>query len=203
VSAGKTILLLESDEQIVKDVIASLRLIDVSVQLVRTASEVKPAAREKRPALILLRLRLQGDQKAVIELAAELAADEELREVPAAVLCTESEKRLLEGHLHLFDAAINLPVEFPEFTKQVQRVMEARRGGVTRESRPGPEAGEASQWPEAAQRNLGIACAIQHAVIEKLKREGRLFGAGAAAVAALVMEATAEICAHFDPRKPL
>ncbi len=205
---SNAILLVESEEQVIKDVVCSLRLIDVPVLSSASVAEAKQSALKEKPALILARLRLQDDESAGITLARDLADEKMLGDVPVVVLCTPSEKRLLEG-VDVFDAQISLPVEFPLFTRQVQSLMDSARKKtkasavslVPKAAKAAPAREEENQPP--VHNNLAIVSGIQFAVLEKLKNSGALQEKLPEEIPALVAEVTHEVCSKFDPKKPI
>lgn len=206
---SNAVLLLESEEQVIRDVICSLRLIDVPVLASASVTEAKQSALNDKPCLILVRLRIQGDDAAGLALARDLAGDQDLRDVPVVLLCTASERRLVEEHTDLFDAQISLPVEFPLFTRQVQGILQ-RLSGEREHPRElkllrseTVEKGEVriDGNADVLYRNLGIISAIQHSVWENLRRDERVGKIPPEQMPGLVAEATREVCSKFNSKK--
>ncbi|NLF24315.1 MAG: hypothetical protein GX589_01480, partial [Deltaproteobacteria bacterium] len=90
------VLLMEVEDSVIKDVICSLGLVDISVVSSFDVDQAKRMALEAKPNLVLARARISGDEQAGVNLARELAG-EGLR-FPVVALYRQGEKGLIEGH---------------------------------------------------------------------------------------------------------
>jgi hypothetical protein len=211
--AASAVLLLESEETVIKDVTCSLRLVDVPVIAFWDVAEAKRVAVERRPALILARARIRGDDQAGASLAMALAGEKLLDEMPVVVLYTQGEKELVESQRSFFFSEIGLPVEFPYFTNRVRNIMEEIRTRSQRAAGPESAAGkgalgvgkiegraETGLAGEKDRRNMLIAYDIQLRVLDQLKRGDILSKVGEHQVPGIVESVTHQICAAFDKK---
>ena len=222
-TAARSVLLMESERAVIKDLTCSLRLIDLPVQEVGSVLEAKSCVRSNKPALVLARPVVGSDSQAGITLARELSADRELQSIPVVLLCTPSEKSLIENDLNLFDAEVILPVEFPAVTYQIQDLLKRFAAGknaaaeplnktapvdtVEQVTRAGlvlngtiAEVAIPRLTPEQ-ERNLHVAYRIQLAVLDELRRS-RFFGKiDPEKVPNVVAAVTKSVCHYFDQEK--
>lgn len=199
--AAEPVVLLESEENVVKDVVCSLRLVDIPVLASWSVDEAKRLALESRPHLVLARARVSGDENAGVRLAQALAA--ERRGLPVVALYTPGERPLIEPHRGLFASEIGLPVEFPEFTYTVQRIISGLKSVPTGEASQSPAVDQPTAAPstpsaaeEAGARELGmlIVYDVQHRVAEILAKDPRLARARPGEVFDIIQEATRTVC---------
>jgi DNA-binding NtrC family response regulator len=218
----ESVLLLETDKQVVKDVTCSLRLVDIAVHAAGSVTELINEAKRKRPGLVITRAGVVGDEKAGVRLAEELASKEELAAVPVVLLCTSSERSAIEKYIEMFDAEVALPIEFPSVTYQIQEVLdkstaEAKVSSMLLEPEMPLEDGVSKvmqaveegrgDLPTAAikpmdcenrRRNLVIAYDIHIAVLRELE-QSRMFGSlNSARVPQVVAAVTQSVCNAYD-----
>ena len=124
----QTLILLEQDEKIVSDVKCSLDLIGVSIAHAEDLNSCKQAISEHTPPLILARIGKQIDDRET--LIKSIGEGGRLYGVPVTALGTETELLACkDAGLSAF-AELKLPVEFPQFTYEVQRIMADALGSV-------------------------------------------------------------------------
>lgn len=205
------ILLLESEESVIKDVTCSLRLVDIPVLASFDVVDAKRVAIESRPNLVLARARIGGDSLAGVNLARALAGEGAGFSVVA--LYAPGEKGLIDEHRDLFVSEIGLPVEFPHFTRQVQQILaslqpEAQEGhadkaGAASSVKPAevPHQPPAESAAEVRGRNLLIAYDLQLGVLDQLRQDPHLSKASVREMVDLVQDTTKRVCASFDQRK--
>ena len=227
-SEAQAVLLVESEQSVIKDLTCSLRLIDLPVYSAGSVLEAKSSVRSKRPSLVLVRSVVGDDPQAGVTLARELSVDQELGSLPVVLLCTPSEKSLLEGSLELFDAELNLPIEFPSVTYQIRDILKRFEKGkaikdhalldrvipdtVERVAKAVALGGGAADGAVAAdfsmppltpeqERNLHVAYRIQLAVLDELRRS-RFFGKiGEDKVPHVVAAITNTVCQYFNDKQ--
>jgi len=202
------VLLLEAEESVIKDVTCSLRLIDIPVLASKDIGDAKRLILESRPTLVLARARVSGDDQAGVNLARELAAQEQ-GGCPVVALFTPGERKLVEEHQDLFVSRIGLPVEFPDFVRQVQGILESLTS-ASQGKRPSVSGGTCAEegttmqgecGVEVTTRNLLIAYELQQQVIERLKQNARVSSASVREMLELVEQTTAAVCASFGQGK--
>ena len=227
-TAARSVLLMESEKTVIKDLTCSLRLIDLPVKEVGSVLEAKSCARNTKPAMVLARPVVGSDSQAGVTLARELSTDQELQSIPIVLLCTPSEKSVIEKDLDLFDGEVVLPVEFPAVTYQIQdllkRFAEGKKEPAETIQKVVPvdtveqvaKAGLALNGtlngavtevtiprltPEQ-ERNLHIAYRIQLAVLDELRRS-KFFGKiEPEKVPHVVAAVTKSVCHYFNQKKP-
>ena len=192
----KPILLLESEESVIKDVTCSLKLVDIPVLSFWNVDEARRMALESQPELILARARVGDDAGAGVSLARALAGEKEGRAFPVVVLLTQSERGLIGEHRRLFVSEIGLPVEFPAFTRQVQKILTGLKTDAACAAVPAKEtAAVSAPCADRHDRNMLIAFEIQHRVMDLLRKDGRLAESEAKRVPGLIQEITDQVCA--------
>ncbi len=225
------VLLLESEEGVIKDITCSLRLIDIPVIATISLEEARSKILETKPSLILVRAKIAGETQAAVTLAERIAADDQLDKVPVIVLCTATEKNDITPKLGMFQGELLLPVEFPAFALKVQELLRTALGaqpessvittsvtaGQTRPAgvwgwKPGQKApvtpiaaksADTAQVadPEIKDRNFSIAYAIQSKVLRELEKDGRLAHAKVEHVPGIVNQVTAKVCVKYASEK--
>ena len=217
-SEGRSLLLLEENEGVIKDVVCSMRLIGIAVQVAHSVAECHSLALSLKPALVLVRARIKSSAQAAHELRARFAKDPEVCRLPLVVIGTSSELALLGTDD--FGGQIAVPVEFPTFANEVQKKL-VGLAGILSSRAPAPAAGEcqlavpekASEVPPAGSEAHGLSArpesmslenkllavyAIQMAVLDELKGSAAFLDAAPSEVAGRVAEVTAKVCKSFN-----
>jgi CheY-like chemotaxis protein len=214
----QSVLLLESDAQVVKDFTCSLRLVGITVHVSGDVSDAVGLIRTHRPALAVARPSVSGDPRAGLRLVEELSQKPE-EHPPVIVLCTSNERTSIEQHLSVFDGELPLPIEFPSVTYRIQELIE--RGGA-KPHEPEPQAvmdaqraeeevaqarmkamqatpaRSAAETPaETADRNMTIAYGIQVTVLQKLQQSPSFGSLGTDHVPKVVAAVTQAVCNSF------
>ncbi|MEZ4752880.1 MAG: hypothetical protein R3A13_01010 [Bdellovibrionota bacterium] len=122
------VILLEKDDKILSDIKCSLDLIGVSVIHVNDLNACKEALVETDTPLILARIGKQIEDQSKIKKTIEASGT--LFGVPVAALGTETELLAARNEGLKPFAELKLPVEFPQFTYDVQRVLAEALGTV-------------------------------------------------------------------------
>lgn len=214
-TAVSSVLLVEPDEAVIKDVVCSLRLIDIPVSSARTIEEAVELAQQKIPTLILTRTKIATDSQAGQKLVEKLRQDSGLQALPVYALCTSSELEMLGDFREFFTGVVPLPVEFPAFPEQIKKIVafdsashsitEPAEAVLVRVERQGiPEV--ASDKPvdiEIKDRNFSVAYAIQSRVLQELESDGRIHHARLEQVPGIVNQVTARVCVRYTTEKNL
>ncbi|MCB0317251.1 MAG: hypothetical protein KDD56_00735, partial [Bdellovibrionales bacterium] len=115
------VLLIEKDEKIASDIRCALDLIGVQLASTPDIISSKQLAKEAMPSLILARVGKNQDDSQALFL--NVGTNASLFGIPVVFLGTEQElTRAKNAGVKAF-ADLNLPVEFPQFTYEVQRVL--------------------------------------------------------------------------------
>lgn len=204
----KAILLIEQEEQVIKDVRCSLKLIDIPLLTVADLPQALTSIEVETPLLILLRLKIEDTTAPELSLARELITSDHTKGVPVVVLCTESEKDIIKHDLPLFSGIINLPLAFPTFINEIrtfinqsQKIDSCILASSTNDSDSIAE--KMHKSASDLHHNLAVLYGVQAAVFDKLKNERILETATEADLLLSIAEATRIVCASFDINKIL
>lgn len=214
-TAVSSVLLVEPDEAVIKDVVCSLRLIDIPVSSARTIEEAFEIAQKKLPTLILTRTKIATDDQAGQKLVEKLRQDLGLQSLPVYALCTSSELDMLGEVRGLFTGVVPLPVEFPAFPEQIKKIVDfdATSHTITEPAQAVLAQVERQEIPETASdkpvdieikdRNFSVAYAIQSRVLQELESDGRIHHARLEQVPGIVNQVTARVCVRYTTDKNL
>lgn len=188
--AGRArVLLLDSDDNVVKDVTYSLRLVKLDVEVVSTVLDAKKSVVREKPGLVLARHHLPGEQNAAHRLAAELSEHPDYAELTVVGLYDAPAEIPPEKPAPYFEAFV-LPVEFPVFTRKVEELLSRSKVRATgaESARLAREAGER----ERLSRGLQTAHLLQQQALELVKAE--LMKGPIEDVPGCLLEATRKVC---------
>ncbi len=204
-----SVLLVESESETIRDVSASLRLVSIPITVVHSVEEARTALGVARPTVILTRLEVEQEKGVAQKLAALLQSDAVLGSIPLALIATPAERAAAAASSSLFKAILPLPVEFPSFTHRVQELLDAV--SVTPTPVPAPARPDAPSSQREVKtlgrvaasydRRLLVALAIQHEVLDRLRRDERFGQLSAEDIPARIEQLTSEICRSYDVNK--
>ena len=120
----KNCLLLDSDSAYASDIADSLQLLKYKVLHVSDLELAQKELEQNPPKLILARVNPENTPGLGVEFA-QVVFDHPIRkEVPLIGLHRTGEVDTFQDETHKFYRLIKLPVEFPKFTRQVQKVLD-------------------------------------------------------------------------------
>lgn len=218
--AGCCVVLVE-DEKILGDIQTSLQLVKVPLRAAVSVEDVKKLMLSRKPALVLARVHTPSEEKAALQLANDIEAHPELRNIPVVALYFENELEEYELNSDLFFAKLLLPVEFPTFAKDFKILWDELNSGLelTSSSKPvleededisPPDASKFQEVPEPGrepetrgsqgnvlEKRLVLAYALQMAVLEALKRDKEFLVAMPDEIPDVVARVTKRVCSEY------
>lgn len=215
---AESLLLVCSEEPIVKDVSFAASMLQLPVVVARTFGEVERSIGEADVRLVLARPTIKGIDRLIFELH-EFMKNEasQAARAPIALLCKETEESLVEqGHVAQCVGVLRLPVEFPAFVHSLQALwsqaivarVEMRGTLVKKEpeddfDRPAAT-GSGSDWgggeadsvePEASRElKLQLLRNLQEAVIEMIQGGSIIDRTPLDELPRLLMKVTSVVC---------
>jgi CheY-like chemotaxis protein len=199
-NSSESILLLSSEEDVIKDVVCSLSLVNLPVVITRNLNEARTAVSESVPKLILTRLAIKGNDKAGLDFARILATEINFSHIPVVALLRKGEQDLLQADADSFAATIYLPVEFPTFTQQVQDVL---TNTTINTSYGGALSASVNEKRTEATREqkLELVNHIHASVLDWLEKSQVFASAHLEDVPSLLAHITNEVCIKFEQNK--
>lgn len=165
----RSVLLVEHDEAVYRDVQDALSLAGVKVLRATSSLSARAAILEHNPALVIVREPLAGVRGAAQALARDLGERADRGAVQVAVLAPLDQE--VEEDL----PRLTLPVEFPKFTQEVLALLaaaplELRSGPPVPPAEPAEPASpiKASSGRNCSERNMSIVLQLVHEVVSRL-----------------------------------
>lgn len=191
-----SILLLGSDEDVIKDVMCSLSLINLPLTVARTLQEGRRALEREIPGMIFCRINLKTQEKGGLLFARFLAEDPEYHRIPRVLLAKKNELELLGEEMDLFYGHLILPVVFPNFTHQVQSLLSKLAVQSTYPDEPQ----HGDQFDPARDPNykFRIVQEIHAAVLKVLQSSDVFMTARPQDVPDIVSHVTNELCLRYE-----
>ena len=224
-----SVLLVESDEFVVKDVTASLRLANIPVMVAHSLSEVEKILGEVRPGMLLIRAGVGADDE-INQFVKRFVSRQDIEQIPIVLLMKNSERTRVETSVKYCRGTVGLPVEFPAFTYRIQELFAARTvvpkvdeaelptsSGVPEgapSSEPTEKSSKRSTKGSSAPRvespgaratirgvddRMVVAYSIQLLVLEAIRKNPAFESANVEEVPKLVAEITNRICLSYRP----
>lgn len=199
----QTLVLIENDDRIISDIKCSLDLIGVSLVHAQSLNDCKSAVDEHEPPLILARI---GKQLQDSEGFSKSVRDNgRLFGVPVTVLGTETELSVSrEQGINSF-AELKLPVEFPQFTYDVQRIMadalgSVQEGSVVSEELSSSEADDkpASDVSTGASQKYALLIKLYNQVLSQLVDNGVIDELELEDIPRVLADETRMVCEKFS-----
>ena len=200
-----SILLLESDANTAADIVASISLLDLPVDVSASVAEAKSLLMDRQPLVVLARARVQGDAEAAKRLALEVSRLPSDSRPPVILAATESERHQLASELDQFAGQLKIPVEFPIFTQHVQQLLEElvwSVGGAI--GIAAPEVSVASGIPQASidlerpATRLELLYQVQLEVLKRLTQAGEVDKSEVHGFERRIADETSKVCAEIS-----
>lgn len=222
-----SVLLVESDEYVIKDVTASLRLANIPVMVAHSLGEVDKILGEVKPSMLIVRATVDAEVNSYVK---AFVRRKDVDQVPIVVLAKNSEEELVAGCRPYCRGMVGLPVEFPAFTYRVQELFtkktetipcddeeditseEVEVTEVITEKKKGkskkggaaiadidPLGTTAKATIRSVDQRMVAAYSIQLLVLEALRKNPAFEHAGVEEVPKLVAEITNKICLSYRP----
>ncbi len=193
--SNRTCLLFSSDSTTISDVRAALKLLNFTVRAVPSAFEAEAFVQEQKPALVLAQVKGSEGPAIGLEFGRSIIGSrpEGEKEPLVISLPRPEELPLLEKAKDAFDAMALLPVSFPNFTQEVEKVIQGVLSGSA------PRKSTMLQRPEIpAQKNeenpFQLAFRIQSIIIQRLASDQSLMQRSPADIPDLVRELSVQVC---------
>lgn len=205
ISVGsKAILLYESDNEVIKDIVASLGLVGVSVTTVSNEAEALREIAKKTYALVLSRPSVSGSKGAAESLLNKQLGDPRMREVPHVLVCKAGEEQQLSGKGEGFAGVLKLPVEFPRFAEELSAFLSGGYVPWTKVvAKPKEEKNEAQSENDANSKlpwhhkNMLVVYALHDAVLAELRKMDRFESLPKEKIPELVHTITGSVVRQF------
>ena len=196
----QTLILLEQDDNIVSDVKCSLDLIGVSVAHAVDLNSCKQAITEYSPPLILARIGKQADDREA--LIRSIGENGRLFGIPLTALGTETELLACKDSGLSAFAELKLPVEFPQFTYEVQRIMADALGSVQEKPIEDKVVEESDPLPVSEQeidlnQKYALLFKLQNQVMMDLAENGVIDSTDEEDIPRVLSEETRRVCEKF------
>jgi len=200
-----SILLVEPDDAVARDISASMRLLNVPVMRVASREEVVSSLDVARPSLVLTRFANSAD--AELGLGVKAIVQERATDTPVVLLLTRTEESLHARMLGEFPARLSLPVQFPTFAHEVQALLTGvvlSPGGTRPTSNapspsdPLPEMEPSRSDSASDELKFLLACALTQEVVQRVRGHPRVGKLGMTDIPQLVRELTDTVCASYD-----
>lgn len=198
---SETILLVGSDEDVIKDVHTSLSLVNMPLVVARTLQDARRYLERATPRLILCRVHLRTQEKGGLQFARFVAQDHEFRHIPRVLLAKKPELEALSAEMDFFYGHLLLPVVFPVFTQQVQALLQKLTVQSSYEEAPQPVKPPArNQFDPNSDPNykFKIVQEIQTAVMNSLKASEVFYSARPDEIPDMLAQVTNELCTRYS-----
>lgn len=190
-----SILLLSSEEDVIKDATYSLNLINVPLSVARTMLDAELMLQRTLPRLIICRLHLKTQEKAGLLFARSVSEDSRLCFIPRVLLAKKPELNSVKTESGYFFAQLLLPIVFPVFTQQVQAILSQ----LTVQAHYKEERAEVRFDPQRDPNyKFKLVEDIHRKVVELIKQSEVFRSAMPQDVPTVVAHITNEVCTNFD-----
>jgi CheY-like chemotaxis protein len=199
---------LENDTGTLEDISSSMGLIQCTVVSASSVSEAVAQVEKHMPGFVLARVQTNLEPLAGVLLAQELASNPDLAHIPVIALYYAKEETQFAEELERFVNRFEIPVRFPDFTRQVKEYLDsldldegqkfqaatAEAGGNSGLKQRG---GSGQPGSVALKRRIIIAYAIQLEVLRQLEANEDFQRASSEEIPGIVGRVTAGVCADF------
>ncbi|RME57542.1 MAG: hypothetical protein D6780_08255 [Candidatus Dadabacteria bacterium] len=156
--------LFTDNPSLIEDVATALSVLGIKLMSSSDTEEIKEWCLSSAPKALLIYLSGKTAYQPAIELASDLKSHWKLKKIPLIALVEREKEGIFKANQDLFNGFLNLPVEFPSFSRKLSTYLHIKEQAKTQVSRSG-------EYEKSVNEKLGFLSKAYAQLVERLKED--------------------------------